>query len=181
LRVFGGWDYKATDAAVIDVAAVGYAKGVPMGSDITEAPNGQAPNFLIHAVKDPKDANLDRIQVVKAWVGADGKAREKVYDVVWSGDRKPGADGKLPRVGNTIDLETGRYTNDIGAAQLSTVWADPDFDPFERAFYYVRVLQIPTPRNSTYDAIALGIDPRETGKPIAIQERAYSSPIWYTP
>jgi hypothetical protein len=181
LRVFGGWDYKATDAAEIDVAAVGYAKGVPMGGDLTKAPDGKAPRFLIHAVKDPKDANLDRVQMVKAWVGADGKAQEKVYNVAWSAGRDLGSDGKLPAVGNTVDLSTGHYTNNIGAAQLSTVWTDPNFDAGQRAFYYVRVLQIPTPRNSTYDAIALGIDPKKTGKAVTIQERAYSSPIWYTP
>ena len=181
LRVFAGWDYQATDAAEIDVAAVGYAKGVPMGGDLTKAPEGKAPRLLIHAVKDPKDANLDRIQVVKGWLGADGKAKEKVYNVVWSAGRDLGGSGKLPAVGNTVDLKTGLYTNTIGSAQLSTVWQDPNFDAAQRAFYYVRVLQIPTPRNSTYDAIALGIDPKETGKAITIQERAYSSPIWYTP
>ena len=181
LRVFAGWDYQATDAAEIDVAAVGYAKGVPMGGDLTKAPEGKAPRLLIHAVKDPKDANLDRIQVVKGWLGADGKAKEKVYNVVWSAGRDLGGSGKLPAVGNTVDLKTGLYTNTIGSAQLSTVWQDPNFDAAQRAFYYMRVLQIPTPRNSTYDAIALGIDPKETGKAITIQERAYSSPIWYTP
>ena len=181
LRLFGGWDYRAADAAEIDVAAVGYAKGVSMGGDLTKAPNGKAPRFLIHAAKDPKDANLDRVQMVKGWVGADGKAMEKVYNVAWSAGRALGGNGKLPAVGNTVDLKTGLYTNTIGAAQLSTVWEDPDFEAGQRAFYYARVLQIPTPRNSTYDAIALGIDPKKTGKAITIQERAYSSPIWYTP
>jgi hypothetical protein len=181
LRVFGGWDYKEIDAAEIDVAAVGYANGVPMGGDLTKAPDDRAPRFLIHAVKDPKDANLDRIQIIKGWVGADGKAQEKVYNVAWAAGRTLDNDGSLGPVGNTVDLKTGLYTNDIGAAQLATVWEDPDFNADQRALYYVRVLQIPTPRNSTYDAIALGIDPVKTGKAVTIQERAYSSPIWYTP
>ncbi|MDH3663531.1 MAG: DUF3604 domain-containing protein [Alphaproteobacteria bacterium] len=181
LRVFAGFDFEGADAEAVDIASVGYAKGVPMGSDLTEAPADKAPSFLVHAVKDPKHANLDRVQMVKGWVGADGVAMEKVYDIAWSDDREVGADGQLPPVGNSVDLETGLYTNDIGAAQLSTVWTDPEFNAGERAFYYVRVLQIPTPRNSTYDAIALKIDPAETGKPATIQERAYASPIWYAP
>ncbi len=181
LRVFGGWDYTETDAAEIDIASVGYAKGVPMGGDLTKAPDGKAPRFLIHAVKDPKDANLDRVQVVKAWLGDDGKAQEKIYNVAWSDGRILDIDGTLRPVGSTVDLKTGHYTNDIGAAQLATMWEDSEFDPSTRAFYYVRVLQIPTPRNSTYDAIALGMDPAKTGKAVTIQERAYSSPIWYTP
>ena len=181
LRVFAGFDFEAGDAEEIDIASVGYAKGVPMGSDLAGAPADQAPSFLVHAAKDPKHAHLDRVQMVKGWVGADGAAQEQVYDIAWSDDREVGADGQLPPVGNSVDLETGLYTNDIGAAQLSTVWTDPDFNADQRAFYYVRVLQIPTPRNSTYDAIALKIDPAETGKPVTIQERAYSSPIWYTP
>ena len=181
LRFFGGFDFAAGDANARNLAQVGYDKGVPMGSDLTAAPDGRAPSFLIHAVKDPIDANLDRIQVVKGWVGADGTAQERVYNVAWSDGRRLGSDGGLPAVGNTVDLATGLYTNDIGTAELVTVWTDPDFDATQRAFYYVRVLQIPTPRNSTYDAIALGIDPEETGHAITIQERAYSSPIWYTP
>jgi hypothetical protein len=152
-----------------------------MGGDLAKAPAEKAPGFLIHAVKDPKDANLDRIQVVKVWVDKQGVGQEKVFDVAWSGDRKPGRNGKLPAVGNTVDLKTGLYTNTIGAAELSTFWRDPQFDASQRALYYVRALQIPTPRNSTYDAIALGLDPDKTGKPKTIQERAYSSPIWYTP
>ena len=151
-----------------------------MGGDLTNAPSGKNPSFIIHAAKDPKDANLDRIQVVKGWI-ENGETNEKVYDVEWSGDRTIGSDGKLPPVGNTVNLTTGLYSNSIGSSSLATVWSDPDFDASQRAFYYVRVLQIPTPRNSTYDAIALGIDPKETGKAITIQERAYSSPIWYTP
>jgi hypothetical protein len=181
LRFFGGFDFATGDANARNLAQVGYDKGVPMGSDLTAAPDGKAPSFLIHAVKDPKDANLDRIQVVKGWVGANGTAQEKVYNVGWSEGRSLGSDGRLLAVGNTVDLTTGLFTNDIGTPELVTVWTDPDFDTTQRAFYYVRVLQIPTPRNSTYDAIALGIDPAETGHAITIQERAYSSPIWYTP
>jgi len=181
LRFFGGFNFSAADADSKDLAKTGYSKGVPMGSDLSRAPKGKAPSFLIHAVKDPKNANLDRIQIVKGWVGNDGKAKEKVYDVAWSSGRKPGADGKLTPVGNSVDLKTGLYNNTIGKAQLAKVWTDPNFKASQRSFYYVRVLQIPTPRNSTYDAIALGIDPKETGKPLTIQERAYSSPIWYTP
>jgi hypothetical protein len=181
LRFFGGFNFTSRDVRASDLAKVGYDKGVPMGSDLAAAPRGKSASFLIQAVKGPVDANLDRIQIVKGWVGAGGKAKEKVYDVAWSGNRSSEPDGKLPAVGNTVDLETGLYTDNIGAAELVTVWTDPHFDASQRAFYYVRVLQIPTPRNSTYDAIALGIDPVETGKPITIQERAYSSPIWYTP
>lgn len=180
VRVFGGFDFQPSDADARDLAEVGYRKGVPMGSDLANAPDGQAPSLLIRAVKDPKDANLDRIQVVKGWLGPDGTAQEKVYDAAWSDGRVVGADGALPPVGNTVDLETGFYTNTIGAAELSTVWVDPDFDAGQRAFYYVRVLQIPTPRNSLYDSIALQQAPPE-GHPTTIQERAYSSPIWYTP
>ncbi len=181
VRVFGGWDFTEEDTKVKDLATVGYKKGVPMGSDLTKAPQGKAPSFLIKAVKDPKGANLDRIQVVKGWLDKDGNAQEKVYDVAWSGDRKPGADGKVPAVGSTVDLKTASYNNSIGTPLLVTSWTDPEFEASERAFYYIRALQIPTPRNSLYDAVALQIDPKETGHPATIQERAYTSPIWYTP
>jgi hypothetical protein len=181
LRFFGGYSYSAADAQARDIASVGYGKGIPMGGDLTNAPGGKAPTFLIWAVKDPLSGNLDRVQVVKGWLGADGKTHEKIYNAVWSGNRKPGADGKLPAVGNTVELKTGLYTNSIGAVQLATVWRDPDFKPGESAFYYLRVLEIPTPRHSLYDAIALGIDPKDTKQAATIQERAYSSPIWYTP
>ena len=181
LRFFGGFDFKQADANAKDISTIGYKQGVPMGGDLTVAPNGKAPSFLLHAVKDPKDANLDRVQIVKGWLDAQGNSQEKVFDVVWSNNRKVGSNGKLPPVGNTVDLKTGLYTNSIGASQLSTVWKDPEFDVSQKAFYYARVLQIPTPRNSTYDAIALGIAPKETGHSVLIQERAYSSPIWYTP
>jgi hypothetical protein len=181
LRVFGGFDFNAEDARARDLPATGYAKGVPMGSDLTRAPAGKAPGFLIHSAKDPMGANLDRIQVIKGWLDANGEAQQKIYDVVWSGDRTIGSDGKVPAVGNTVDINTALYTNDIGAAQLATVWTDPDFNPDSTAFYYIRAIEIPTPRHSLYDAVALGIDVSETRHAATIQERAYSSPIWYTP
>jgi len=181
LRVFGGFAFRSADANADDVAGRGYAGGVPMGSDLTHAPRGQAPKLLIHAVKDPMSGNLDRIQVVKGWIDDAGVSHEQVFDAAWSDGRRVGADGKLPPVGNTVDLATGHYTNSIGATQLATVWEDPDFDPDQLAVYYVRVLEIPTPRHSLYDAIALGIDVSETEHVATIQERAYSSPIWYTP
>jgi hypothetical protein len=132
-------------------------------------------------VKDPISGNLDRVQVIKGWLDSGGQTHERIYDVVWSGDRKQESGGKLPPVGNTVDVKTAKYTNTIGAAQLAAVWTDPDFNPAQRAFYYVRVIEIPTPRHSTYDAVALGIDVKETGQPATIQERAFSSPIWYMP
>jgi hypothetical protein len=180
VRFFGGFSFRATDARARDIARVGYAKGVPMGGDLTAAPKGRAPKFLIHAAKDPLGANLDRVQVVKGWLGADGRAHERVFDVAWSGDRTRGADGKLSPVGNTVDLAAGKYANTIGTAQLATVWTDPAFDPAQRAFYYVRVLQIPTPRHTLFDALALKREhpPRP---PAVLQERAYTSAIWYAP
>jgi hypothetical protein len=181
LRVFGGFSFEARDARAGDLVAVGYAKGVPMGSDLTAAPRDKAPGLLIHVARDPVGANLDRVQVIKGWLDDNNEAQQKVYDVVWSGDREIGTDGKLPEVGNTVDIRTALYTNDIGSAQLSTVWTDPDFDPGKMAFYYVRAIEIPTPRHSLYDAVALGIDVSVTEHPATLQERAYSSPIWYTP
>ncbi|MGD8341747.1 MAG: DUF3604 domain-containing protein [Gammaproteobacteria bacterium] len=181
LRVFGGFNFDDDDARADDIASVGYDKGVPMGSDLTAAPRRSAPGLLIHAAKDPVGANLDRVQVIKGWLDDNNEAQQRVYDVVWSGDRVPGANGKVPSVGNTVDISTALYTNDIGATQLAAVWTDPDFDREQTAFYYVRVIEIPTPRHSLYDAVALGIDPEVTAHPATIQERAYSSPIWYTP
>ncbi len=178
VRFFGGFGFTSDDAAAADIAAIGYAKGVPMGGDLANA--ATAPSFLVQAVKDPKGANLDRIQIVKGWLDRDSKAQEKVFDVAWSGDRAIGADGKLPAVGGTVNEATASYTNAIGAAELAIVWTDPEFDPAARAFYYVRVLQIPTPRNSLYDSVALQKAPPE-GHPTTIQERAYTSPIWYSP
>ena len=182
LRVFGGFEFDPQDAQSRDIAAVGYGGGVPMGGDLAQAPNNTPVSLLIHAVKDPVGANLDRVQVIKGWLDDDGETHEHVYDVAWAGRRAPGANGKVPAIGSTVDVARATYDNSIGSAELSTVWVDPDFDADERAFYYVRVLEIPTPRYSTYDAVALGLDPEQaTDRPAAIQERAFSSPIWYTP
>jgi hypothetical protein len=179
VRFFGGFGFAPQDAEAMDLAAVGYQKGVPMGGDLAGS-NSALPTFLIQAVKDPKDANLDRIQIVKGWLGADGKAQERVYDAAWSSGRTIGPDGKLEPVGNTVDLATASYRNTIGAAELAAVWTDPDFDPAQSAFYYARVLQIPTPRNSLYDSVALQKAP-PAGYATSIQERAFTSPIWYSP
>jgi hypothetical protein len=180
VRFFGGWDFAAGDAESEELAEVGYKKGVPMGGDLSQAPDGRAPSFLIHALKDPDHANLDRVQVIKGWVDEAGLPHEKIYDVALADGRQVGSDGKAEPVGNTVDLETASWTDTIGDAQLATVWTDPDFDPASSAFYYVRVLQIPTPRHSLYDAVALDV-PHPEGHPPTIQERAYTSPIWYTP
>ena len=182
VRFFGGFNFQPHDAQVPDLAAIGYAKGVPMGGDLSNAPQGKAPSFLIAAMKDPIGANLDRIQIVKGWEDAQGGLQEKVYDVVWSDPqtRKPQADGKLPPVGNTVNVPDASYTNSIGTPELVTVWTDPDFDATLRAFYYGRVIEIPTPRWTAYDAKHFGVTmPKEV--PMTTQERAYTSPIWYTP
>jgi len=182
VRFFGGWDFVPRDALDRLPAAIGYAKGVPMGGDLAKAPQGKAPTFLVAALKDPIGANLDRIQVVKGWMDAGGKLHEKVYDVVW-GDaktRQPGRDGKLPAVGSTVDLATATWTNTIGDPELITVWKDPAFDPKLRAFYYARVIEIPTPRWTAYDAVRFGVKPLP-GTTLVLQERAYTAPIWYTP
>jgi hypothetical protein len=182
VRFFGGWDFTPEDAHSRLPANAGYTKGVPMGGDLSNAPAGKAPTFLVAALKDPIGANLDRIQIIKGWVDAAGETQEKVYDVVW-GDpdkRQPGDDGKLPAVGSTVDVANAVWTNTIGAPELITVWQDPDFDPDQRAFYYARVIEIPTPRWTAYDAKRFGVQmPPET--PMVTQERAYTSPIWYTP
>ena len=178
--VFAGFDFVADDIQRADFAKYGYRKGVPMRGDLCAAPAEKTPSLLIRAMRDVDGANLDRVQVIKGWVDTDGAAQEKVYDVAWSGDRAIGADGKLPTVGNTVDVADASYTNTIGAPFLATFWTDPDFDPTERAFYYVRVIEIPTPRWTTYDAKFFGTTP-PTEAPTAIQDRAYTSPIWYTP
>jgi hypothetical protein len=180
VRVFAGYDFAKGDLPRSDFAAHGYANGVPMGADLPPAPEGKAPSLLIRALRDSDGANLDRIQVVKGWLNADGSTAERVYDVAWSGDRVPGSDGKLPPVGNTVDEVTATWTNDIGAVILAAYWKDPEFDPSQRAFYYVRAIEIPTPRWTTYDAKVFDVDIPE-GAPVSIQERAYTSPIWYTP
>jgi hypothetical protein len=182
VRFFGGWDFAADDALNRLPAEIGYAKGVPMGGDLRTAPDGKSPAFLVAALKDPIGGNLDRIQIVKGWLGQDGKTQEKVYDVVWrdADKRKPNADGKLPPVGNTVDVKNATWTNTIGDPELITVWKDPDFNPKDRAFYYARVIEIPTPRWTAYDAKRFSITlPPEV--PMTTQERAYTSPIWYTP
>jgi hypothetical protein len=180
VRFFGGWDFEKADADTRSPAITGYTKGVPMGGDLHAAAEGKAPSFLVAAMKDPLGANLDRIQVVKGWLDAKGELQEKVYDVVWGGDRKPGADGKVPSVGSTVDVENATWTNTIGAPELITVWKDPDFDAKLRAFYYVRVIEIPTPRWTAYDAKRFGVKPLP-GTRMTTTERGYSSPIWYNP
>jgi hypothetical protein len=181
VRFFGGWDFEDSDAKSRLPADAGYMKGVPMGGDLAEGPDGKAPNFLVAARRDPMSGNLDRIQIVKGWLDARGRRQEKVYDVAWSGNRRPGADGKLPPVGNTVDLDTATWTNTIGAPELITVWTDPDFDPDLPAVYYARVLEIPTPRWTAYEAVRFGVEMPSPDVPMTTQERAYTSPIWYTP
>ena len=183
VRFFGGWDFEPKDAHNRLPAAIGYAKGVPMGGDLQQRPAGKSPTFMVAALKDPIGANLDRIQIIKGWLDAKGEVHEKIYDVVW-GDadkRKPDAKtGKLPPVGSTVDVANATWTNTIGDPELITVWKDPEFDPKQRAFYYARVLEIPTPRWTAYDAKRFGTKPLP-GTTMTLQERAYTSPIWYTP
>ena len=180
VRVFGGFDFTAQDLERSDFAEQGYKRGVPMGGDLKGASAGKSPTFLVRAMRDADGANLDRVQVIKGWLDPAGKTHEKVYDVAWSGDRKPGANGKLPPVGNTVNVEEASYRNSIGAPYLTAYWKDPAFDPKLLAFYYVRVLEIPTPRWTTYDAKIFGVKlPADV--PSSIQDRAYTSPIWYTP
>ena len=179
VRMFGGWDFDAKMMDKRDWAKIGYAKGVPMGSDLPAA-KGKAPSFAVWAVKDPDDANLDRIQIIKGW-SKNGQIFEKIYDVAWSGERVPDSiTGKVPAVGNTVDIVNVSYENSIGATELKAVWTDPDFDPTLHAFYYTRAIQIPTPRWTLYDAKKLGIPPKDHFTMIN-QERAWGTPIWYTP
>lgn len=181
VRFFGGWDYTAVDAGSRTPAEIGYAKGVPMGGDLPAAPSGRSPTFLVAALKDPIGANLDRIQIVKGWLDASGETHEKVYDVVWGdADSRRPQNGRVPPVGSTVDVARATWTNTIGDPELIAVWKDPDFDPRVRAFYYARVLEIPTPRWTAYDAVRFGVQPPKDAKMTA-QERAYTSPIWYTP
>lgn len=181
VRFFGGFEFDSEDAYAPDLAQRGYGKGVPMGGELGKSPDDGSPSFLISALKDPDGANLDRVQVVKGWREADGALVEKVYEVALSGNRRPDpVTGKVPPVGNTVDVETATYKNTIGDAALTVVWKDPDFDPAEHSFYYVRVIEIPKPRWTTYDAVRLGAEiPDEVPK--TTQDRAYTSPIWYTP
>ncbi len=180
VRFFGGFDFEPKDLETHSPASIGYAKGVPMGGDLPGAPKGKSPSFLVAALKDPIGANLDRIQVIKGWLAADGSLHEKVYDVAWSGDRKPDAAGKLPAVGDTVDVANATWTNTIGDRELMRLWQDPDFDPSLRAFYYARVIEIPTPRWTAQDVRYFGLGTPE-GVPMTTQDRAYTSPIWYSP
>jgi hypothetical protein len=181
VRFFGGWDFVADDANTRIPANVGYEKGVPMGGDLPNAPRSKAPTFLVAAMKDPYSGNLDRIQIVKGWLEADGTTGERVYDVAVSDGRKIDADGRCStKVGNTVDVKNATWKNTIGDPELIAVWRDPDFDPTQRAFYYARVIEIPTPRWTAYEAKRFRFDvPDEV--PMITQERAYTSPIWYTP
>jgi len=180
LRFFGGWDYSTNLVKDENFVEKAYKNGVPMGQDLPKKA-GKAPTFAVWALKDPESGNLDRIQIIKGFINKWGLTDEKIYDVAWSDNRKPDPKtGKLPPVGNTVDVKTAKYTNDIGDSQLSVVWTDPDFDPKQKAVYYVRVLEIPTPRWTTYDSVNSGL-PIPEGIPATIQERAWSSPIWYTP
>lgn len=182
VRFFGGWDFTDTDLDAPTLAEVGYAKGVSMGGDLPAAKTGDAPTFLIAAMKDADRANLDRIQVIKGWVDAEGKTHERVFDVVWSDmdQRTVGADGKVPAVGNTVDVPSATWRNSIGASELRTVWRDPVFDPSLRAFYYAKVIEIPTPRWTAYDDVRYQTKAGDD-VPMTVQDRAYTSPIWYTP
>ncbi len=182
LRFFAGWDFDDEDAKSRYPEKAGYEKGVPMGADLSKGPAGDSPTFLVSAAKDPRGGNLDRLQIVKGWLDEAGDLHERVYDIAWgdAGRRKPNKQGKLPPVGNTVDIAEATWTNTIGDPDLSGVWEDPDFDPEERAFYYVRVVEIPTPRWTAYDAKRYGLEfPDDV--PMTTTERGYSSPIWYTP
>ena len=181
VRVFAGWDFAADEVLRHDFIDQGYQRGVPMGGELMAGPNGAAPNFMIRALRDPDGANLDRIQIIKGWLDAQGGTHERIYDVGVSDGRQIGADGRARQeVGNTVDVANATYTNTIGATTFGIHWTDPDFDPDQPAFYYVRVLEIPTPRWTTYDAAFFGI-PLPGNVPATIQDRAYTSPIWYTP
>ncbi len=181
VRLFAGWGFKPGDGLLPDFAAVGYARGVPMGGRLQAPPNGSAPTFVVRAMRDPDWANLDRIQIIKGWIDASGKARERIYDVAVSDGRKIGTNGRARTpVGNTVDVAKASFTNTIGAATLSAHWRDPNFGPKERAFYYVRVLEIPTPRWTTYDAVRFNVK-LPTKVPATVQDRAYTSAVWYSP
>ena len=181
VRFFGGWDFKSDEAYRPDLAHIGYEKGVPMGGDLTQAPKGKRPIFLIRAVKDPEGANLDRVQVIKGWRDKAGDLHEKIYNVALSDNRKENWRGKIKTVGNTVNITDASYTNTIGDPELAIVWTDPDFDKDELAFYYLRVLEIPTPRWTAYDAKYFQLTNIPSEVPMITQERAYTSPVWYTP
>ncbi|MCZ0964370.1 DUF3604 domain-containing protein [Paracoccus benzoatiresistens] len=181
VRLFAGWDFKPGDELMSDFSGLGYTRGIPMGGRLDSPPQDAAPTFIVRAERDPDWANLDRIQIIKGWIDADGSSRERIYDIAVAGGREIGPDGRAREpVGSTVDLATATFTNTIGAPFLAGYWRDPDFDLSERAFYYVRVLEIPTPRWTTYDAVRFGLDlPEEV--PSTVQDRAYSSPVWFTP
>lgn len=181
VRFFGGWGFETSDLSVKDLAHTGYTKGVPMGGDLAHAPPGKQLSFLISAAKDPVGANLDRVQVIKGWRDKHGKSHERVFNVAVSGNREAGEDGSVRPVGNTVDLKSASYRNSVGAAELVTVWRDPEFDPDFPAFYYLRVIEIPTPRWTAYDAKSFQIESLPEDVPMIVQERAYTSPIWFTP
>ena len=181
VRVFAGWDFSADEVMRSDFAAQGYKRGVPMGGDLTNAPSGKAPKFMIRALRDPDNANLDRIQIIKGWVDTKGESHERIYDVAVSDGRTIGKDGRCKTpVGNTVNIPDASYTNTIGDALMSAFWEDPNFDSKQNAFYYVRVIEIPKPRWTAYDAKRFGIKMSEE-VPMTIQDRAYTSPIWFTP
>ena len=180
VRFFGGWEFSAKDAQSRLPANEGYSKGVPMGGTLPARPSGKSPTFLVAALKDALSGNLDRIQIVKGWLDNKGERQEKIYDVAWSGERRISANGKLPPVGNTVDVANATWTNTIGAPELIAAWTDPDFDPALPAVYYARVIEIPTPRWTAYEAKRFGVKLPD-GVPMTTQERAYTSPIWYAP
>jgi len=181
VRVFGGWDFKADEVHRPDFAREGYARGVPMGGDLTHGPKGESPKFMIRALRDADGANIDRVQVIKGWLDNKGKTHERIYDVAVSGEREIGKDGRARQsVGSTVDIADASYTNTIGTPVMATYWSDPDFDANQKAFYYVRVIEIPTPRWTAYDAKFFNKKMPEDTK-MTIQDRAYTSPIWYTP
>jgi hypothetical protein len=181
VRVFGGWDFAPSDLYRNDFAENGYANGVPMGGDLTKAPDGKRPVLMVYALRDPDGPNLDRIQIVKGWLNKDGTTGERIFDVAVSGKRKIGPDGRCKTlVGSTVDVANASYSNSIGAPLLSAYWKDPAFDATQQAFYYVRVIQIPSPRWTAYDQKRFGIK-MASYVPMTVTDRAYTSPIWYTP
>lgn len=180
VRFFGGFGLDGVSLASGEGLRQAYGAGVPMGGDLRNAPEGAPPTFLVHAMKEADGANLDRIQIIKGWIDETGNQRQEIYNIALSDDREPDSDGSVPAVGNTVDADNATYTNSIGDVELSASWTDPDFDPSRAAIYYARVIQIPTPRWSTFDAARTGLD-RPGDLPVSIQERAWTSPIWYTP
>jgi hypothetical protein len=180
VRVFAGWDFKADEVERQDFAKQGYKRGVPMGGDLSNAPDGKTPRFMVRALRDPDNANLDRVQMIKGWLDADGKTHERIYDLACSDGRAITKRRCEKVVGNTVDIGDASYTNTIGDPLLTAYWIDPDFDPKQRAFYYVRVIEIPKPRWTAYDAKFFKVKMRE-GVKMTVQDRAYTSPIWYTP